>query len=254
MDPIAAVRPYVTLMGGDPTWRTAPTPATPAPESFRLSDPKDREPGLTLEELAGSDQRVGVVGHPVAYDEDRQLWYADIEIDPGDSYFPFVRLALVRYQPKSVTTADADVKLSRVVHADFVQLAPDRTATIAQAATNKRQVNVTVTGLSGIVGDTGTQPNIVEVTIETRAPGATGVGAWLPATQDVYPLKHTFVRGGGVVWSGPATLPADRGSEPMRVVIREYELIAVDPSAISAMAMVAPQYGRHLIYADAIEI
>jgi hypothetical protein len=55
---------------------------------------------------------------------ERQLWYADIEIDAGPSYLPFVRLALVRYQPTSLP----DAHLSRVVLAEFVQLTPDRLA------------------------------------------------------------------------------------------------------------------------------
>ena len=42
---------------------------------------------------------------PVAFDADRGLWYCDIEIDTEAAYGPFVRLALVRYQPHSIPDA-----------------------------------------------------------------------------------------------------------------------------------------------------
>ena len=46
--------------------------------------------------------KVGVTGYDVAFDAERDLWYTDIEIDPSGAYFPFIKLALVRYQPYSI--------------------------------------------------------------------------------------------------------------------------------------------------------
>jgi len=65
-----------------------------------------------------------IAPHDVAYDHDhdRELWFCDIEIDPGFSYWPMVRLALARYQPASVSGAE----LSEVVIADFMPLVADR--------------------------------------------------------------------------------------------------------------------------------
>ena len=74
----------------------------------------------TLAEVPG--QLVSVAPHEVHADLDRRLWYCDIELAPGPSYFPFVRLALARYQPNSM----AGVELSRIVLADFAQLTPDQ--------------------------------------------------------------------------------------------------------------------------------
>jgi hypothetical protein len=47
-------------------------------------------------------------------------------MDAGEAYFPFVRLALARYQPQSVP----DAHLSRVVLVDFAQLVPNRSASV----------------------------------------------------------------------------------------------------------------------------
>jgi hypothetical protein len=71
---------------------------------------------------AGSGSPVEVAPHDVFYDDDRQLWFCDIEINPGASYYPFIRLALARYQPISIPGAH----LSDVVLADMMALTSDR--------------------------------------------------------------------------------------------------------------------------------
>ena len=63
-----------------------------------------------------------------------RLWYCDLQLDAGASYFPFVRLALARYQPNSI----AGEHLSRVVFPDFAQLVAERTATTRRAAVLRR--------------------------------------------------------------------------------------------------------------------
>jgi hypothetical protein len=87
----------------------------------------------------------------VAYDAERRLWYADIEVNFGTAYFPFIRLALARYQPTSVPNAH----LSNIVLADFMALTPDRWLSVAHGATaDVRNVSVfgwTYTDSSGEV-------------------------------------------------------------------------------------------------------
>jgi len=73
-------------------------------------------------ELPEAGRSMVVAAHRVHYDFDRRLWYADLEIDSGASYNPFVRLALVRVQPYSV----GGCALSEVVHTQYAQLMPTR--------------------------------------------------------------------------------------------------------------------------------
>jgi len=82
-----------------------------------------------------------VLGHAVHYDRDRDLWFADIDIDITDSqkWFPFIRLAVVRHQPKSVPGC----QISPVVLTDPVQLPPTRTLTATWAGPGGIQLNVT---------------------------------------------------------------------------------------------------------------
>lgn len=68
--------------------------------------------------------------HAVGFDAERGLWYADIVIRPHKAYFPFVRLALARYQPMS----EDNVHLSSVVLTDFQQLTPDRLAIVTDTS------------------------------------------------------------------------------------------------------------------------
>lgn len=143
----APYKKYVTQWANDPIWlspfvsgvaphrtafplaRTAADPdggwlPTNAPDTE-----KDQRPGafqvdnlLPPDVPPASGASVEIAAHDVHYDEERRLWYCDIEIDQGASYFPFIRLALARYQPTSVTGAH----LSNVVLADFMPLAADR--------------------------------------------------------------------------------------------------------------------------------
>jgi hypothetical protein len=131
--------PYVTQWGSDPVWESALPLHPPTVGDFlrRVGFATD----LTLDELS-SAARVVVAAHDVFWSPERKLWYCDIEINAGNPYFPFVRLALARYQPHSVTGAH----LSRVVMTDFIQLAPDRTAELSFSGS---VAGITVSGFSG---------------------------------------------------------------------------------------------------------
>ena len=131
--------PYVTQWGSDPVWESALPLHPPTVADF----PRHVGFGsnLTLAETS-SAARVVVAAHEVSWSPERKLWYCDIEIDAGNAYFPFVRLALARYQPHSVDGAH----LSRVIMTDFIQLAPDRTAELKLSGNS---VGITVNGFAG---------------------------------------------------------------------------------------------------------
>jgi hypothetical protein len=81
--------------------------------------------------LLENNVNVHVVGHRVQWDDARKLWYCDIELDAGwRTYMPFVRMALVRFQPHAI----ASMKISRVTLAEFAQVLPRRTVTMQRAA------------------------------------------------------------------------------------------------------------------------
>jgi hypothetical protein len=149
-----AAAPYkrsVTQWGNDPIWvspfvsglapkranfplaRTAPDESGAWLPQGAPADEKDQPPGnFTVTGLTvpaeGFAAPVEVAPHDVFYSPERQLWYCDIEVSHGASYYPFIRLALARYQPASIIGAH----LSNVVLADFMTLASDRWLTVTR--------------------------------------------------------------------------------------------------------------------------
>src|SRR5690606_37483117 len=131
-----AMLPYVTQWGLDPLF-DADLPKSLAKSSdFTL---RVRSETVKLQETGVPVQ---VVGHRVQWDAERQLWYADIELDAGTAYMPFVRLAVVRYQPHSIKDT---LKISRVAMADFAQVLPRRRAVLTRT-NNNMAVKVTLHG------------------------------------------------------------------------------------------------------------
>jgi hypothetical protein len=142
------LKSFVTQWGNDPIWlspfvagiaprranfplaRFAPDPDGKWLPAFAPAAEADQPPGAfavtdrSLPDLpkTSPDSGVEVAPHDVFYDKERNLWYCDIEITWGRAYYPFIRLALARYQPVSVDGAH----LSHVVLADFMPLVPDR--------------------------------------------------------------------------------------------------------------------------------
>ena len=88
----------LTRVGGDPV--VASAPATDGPYIAQFSLRSSVRGGVALAET--NKAKVTVVGHTPRFDATRNLWYCDIELDPGAAYQPFVRLALCRYQPHSI--------------------------------------------------------------------------------------------------------------------------------------------------------
>jgi hypothetical protein len=119
---------FVTAWGADPIWKSTP----PVEQLTAANFPGAAvAAGVALEDLPGSS--ASVAPFDVRYDHARGLWFADVEIDLGDSYFPFVRLAVARYQRNSLQ----GVELSKIVVTEFVQLAPDRAASVSEEFASK---------------------------------------------------------------------------------------------------------------------
>ena len=136
---------YFTHWGIDPLHNsTQPDLLSPALQDFRMNPTFDEN--VQYPDMGKT--HANVVAYPVIFDEERQQWFCDLAINTRNMYFPFIKLALARYQPHSVHKGDTDVCLSPVVMADMMQLMPDRTSVIQF---KKEDVNskfsVSVTGV-----------------------------------------------------------------------------------------------------------
>jgi hypothetical protein len=207
------LQPLVTRYGRDPLFLSSAVSANPSLSDF--FNTVDTQTGVLLAEQVGTTPFVDVAGHTVAWDNVHKLWYADVVVFAGASYWPFIRLALVRYQPNSLS----GVEVSHVVQADFAQLAPDRSATLTFPTTTSVKVTVSGAGYSTNAYD---QIPAMTAVAETVQPGVsdpelqwvqTGAGVSLTATTS----------GGVTTWTGVVNLPAARGSQPMRILVAESE-------------------------------
>jgi hypothetical protein len=254
------LRPLVTFWGADPIWD-----ANPAPDDAREAQFKDFAEPMPPGKLLAEDPQavVGVVGYKVSFDPERRLWFADIRIETGETYWPFVRLALARFQPKSV----AGAHLSKIVRADFIQLPPERLAEISVSAA---QVHVVVKGpvylrsevtetignnLSSFGGSpTSNGLSEIEAVIEER--NATDDPAeelsWRPiAATRVLLIQNPAVPG---EWEGdvPLTVPLALGL--FRLTLKEFEWYRTDDAVSQEAPRTQIRVGRRLVYADVFSL
>jgi hypothetical protein len=179
-----------------------------------------RGTSLLLAEQTGTQPWVNVAGHTVSWDASRRLWYADIALNPGASYFPFVKLALVRYQPNSLT----GLEVSRVVQADFIQVAPNRTMQLTFPSPTAVRVVVAGPGYLGTT-DPATPDSVrayvQEATIKTSDADLTW--ATVPSSVNGTLLGVASQTASETIWEGEVTLPSARGTKKYRVLVAEFE-------------------------------
>jgi hypothetical protein len=246
------VRPFVSEWGFDPLYQdtfSAPgqdnafttltagaivSQGAIAPATVQLAD-------LPAAQSGQPSTRVQVVGHPVSYTgQDRDLWFADVAFNTGNAHAPVVRLAVVRYQPNSLT----DVEISPVVRIDCVQLASSRTAAVARSTTSTgTALNVTVTGpsASNFFGQSqnGNAPgpgvgHQVLVTVDIRPKGGADF-EWVPQ-QNPAPVTLTATGpavAGLTTWTGSIpNAPISDAMNDVRIRIEEFELFQGDGTTV----------------------
>lgn len=251
---------YVTQWGLDPIWLSKPTPSDNSPRIGNFIDPDAVHQSVSLEEL-GPKFRFAVVGFKPQFDPERKLWFCDIAISPGESYYPFIRMALVRFQPNSLADAKTgnDVFVSTVVQSDFCQIAPDREA-IVKVESDATKVSITVIGNTYRMNSAGHAGSEIEVTIEERTGGAASTAdlAWTPILTQRIDRVHAANAWMGMVQLGK---PANA---TMRVVIKEYEVLQSDPtgkaretslgSKTSNSGDVSLTVDKRIVYADVLPL
>jgi hypothetical protein len=236
--------------------------------------------GVPLADLPETPPAV-VLGYQPEFHPPRDHWFADIAMDDGPNLWPFVRLALARYQPSSIDGC----RLSPVGLTSWVQPLPTRTTTVNRPDEN--HVRVTVTGViallraerggvGGVAGDdldadtptgqaarvdallAGTR--IMTARVERRPEGASDL-QWEAVTYRRLPVvgdgTEKTMR---VTWSGelPLFTPLELRTpgtpdSSWRVVVEEQELLdADDPNApnIDGQTVIV----RRTVYADTIPL
>lgn len=262
-----AWKPYITMWGQDPIWDSAPLPDFPAIGHF--PDAVASEHGLPLDVFVPSKlplpRRVDVAGHDVHFDAERKLYYCDLTVDTDTAtYGPFVRLALVRYQPHALVAA----KVSRVVLADFAQLTPERALMVTADPFVPDSLRVAVSGpaptgpLPRVHRPVGaTRPTVVEVSVQVADPAIDSDLAWSDATgvaiaADPPPPSQVAPAPEFILWSGSVRFTgAGRDADARyRLLIREYELYEADGPRGPNVRASGLRVGRRLVYAETLAL
>ncbi|MEZ4672619.1 MAG: hypothetical protein R2932_00035 [Caldilineaceae bacterium] len=250
--PSDADYPYISHFGRDPIRQSAGLP-TPGPTSFTNAvQTIERVP---LAEL-GRNSSVAVVAfapdfaaendHFVA---ESNRWYCDIAMDTAKAYYPFVRLALVRYQPNAIPGAF----LSPVVLADFVQTVPDRTLQVTADGGNPGEYTIQVSGPTYLAvrsesGNEEAQSSEIERLLQRRNLAITDELLGWEEVADSRQILALALTGDGATaeWLGSVTIPALPADELVRLVVEEYELFMGDASQPDE----PPGKVRRLVYTD----
>ena len=217
---------------------------------------------------------VTVLGYRPQFSRQRQQWYVDVAIDPGSAIWPFVRLAIARYQPDSIDGCH----LSVPIKCDFVQLTPERTMSVAR--TDQRHVRVVVSGPIGVreppprtdhaptlgpptaIEDYAAwvrQHRVVVARLQRVDPAIpTDLGWQTVATSELH------VRGFGrnmfeAAWVGELKAPeivalrTPGENAEWRVTVEEWERLPGDPADLADPSS-APIWEQRLVYADELTL
>jgi hypothetical protein len=245
----------VTAWGQDPIWSPTSAPLSPLTLADVVSSKKDQSTGVALAE--SPDLKVAVVTFAPNFNMERQLWYFDIELNTRGAYFPFVRLALARYQPSTV----GDLRLSRVVRADFAQVSAARTASIVAASATQASVTLVGPARPNIPNATPAQVasgHYATAEVQTSATGGADPLEWITSGSPVL-LALATTSDFTLNFQGQLALPTLPSGTKARVLLKEYELYRADAQAGVASLTTPVQLGgdpvpaqRRLVYADTI--
>jgi hypothetical protein len=218
--------------GLDAIWAGGPDPGAAvalAPHHFR--DPAAVADVRLPEE--GGLQAV-VAGFAPVWDAARKLFACDIALDLDTlpwSYWPFVRLAFVRFQPESLD----DAMVSKAVLGEFGQVAPGRTLSLAWQGDGRVAVSLRgrapaepfPTRLALRVQRTavpaGSEPDELDWEHVAGDPVAIDAPAFFHLVEPTDPDAD-----GNLLWEHAVDLPVARHAARMRLEVAEYELLHAD--------------------------
>lgn len=182
------------------------------------------------------ESKVMIVAYDVnttKFDEERQLYYADVMLNIGAAYFPFVKLALARYQRNSLQKDNKDCCLSPIVVADYVQVPAPRATSLEFKNGSKTNI---VAAMSGTMPNVSTMSTmfgmridfIIEpIEVDSSEQAHFSIGA-KPIDSFSYQLNQNDIKNFALYQAHEFNLPAQYASQPYRVKIMEYELIERD--------------------------
>ena len=212
-------------------------------DALHPARPITSEANLTLPLAADGTKtyRARAWGYRPQFNEARGLWHVDVAISPGASAWPFLRLAVARYQPESLP----GLELSSPVRCDFVQVPPERG--VVASRTDERCVRVVVTGpvprRRWAFGDAApdsrvplSSERVMVARLQRKDPELAGDLGWITVDVSELPVQATDAATRTVSWGDELRADQDvtlrrpgPGVSTWRVVVEEWERFAGDP-------------------------
>ena len=256
-------RKKVTEWAMDPIWRSEPLAPRPLLENFTNAHVK--VPDIRLFDTAEdgtlvAGPSVAIAAYNVAVDPEKNLLYCDVDVDAGTSYFPFLRLAVARYQP----FAEEKVHLSSVRRAVCVQIVPGRTITAKRIAHNRYHVSVSGAGYLPMMPTDAPETRTtltwkfpfphMQVGIERERRPAGAELSWVPVPESDVVLEGTRTGASSWLWQGEIVVPFE--FRRTRLVVREYEHFPVDvpPQPRDGEPRTQPRDHRRVTYLDTLDV
>ncbi|MDQ2783312.1 MAG: hypothetical protein M3Y26_12385 [Actinomycetota bacterium] len=179
----------------------------------------------------------GVYGYVPEYDAETKRWFVDVAMEDGPTLWPFVRLAVARYQPSSL----AGYELSPVALTSWAQPLPTRMVTVSRLDPGRVQVTLsgtvaylrlpgnpnaslgalgpdeqitgdTPTGQAGILAGQLRQTRTVRISLQSLPAGAGDLGWQTWTTAEIRAVSVTDGPSFKATWTGELKLPAESGT------------------------------------------
>jgi hypothetical protein len=160
-------QPMVSRWAADPIRNSSGLPRSVI-EATQIGDSGDTTNGTVALLAEGGLAEVNIFA--VTHAPERRLWFADIpfHVPVALNNMPFFRLALARWQPDGLFddthTTTLEARISNVVFADFMQLAPGRWASVSK----RSNTHYTIT-LSGFIAPPSGEPITSSITIDIKS-------------------------------------------------------------------------------------
>lgn len=201
------------------------------------------------------------------YDEVRDQWFVDIQLDVATSYWPFLRPSFFRFQPNMTPGVE---QKSPLVVADWVQVPPTRTTVLSRVPSSS-VVKVSVKGHSIAKSEAAAAPHpnldetpgptTMQITLESRTAGSPDpVVGWTKTLGPITLTPAAYKVGQPQMWSGQLTLPAAPAGLLRRIVVEEVQILNSDADQQQFLPGESPPPGEpkakgaRIVFQDLLEV
>lgn len=213
---------------------------------------------------ADGDKVINAYAYTPEFHPGRRRWFVDAVFESAGTSWPFLRLAVARYQPDSI----AEMEFSHVMATDFIQLPPERIGTLSRPDAN--HVRVSITGVTAVTNAPGvavpaTRPDKPEqlaallvksrrvvATLQARSKTSGSDLEWRSGGNVQCQLAGVDAASFEATWTAelslepPEPLLTPGTADDLRVQIEEYEILSADETP--GTAELTPS--DRLVYAD----